>query len=145
MDNNSHTYHTSLRWAEQHRGVLSSPGLPEIAVATPAEFPGGHEGYWSPETLFVAAAEGCLMTTFLAIAKNSRLDFTAYESEADGVLAKTAEGFRITDITIKVTLTIPDESKKDRAERMIERAEHHCLISNSMTTTIHLDAKVVVG
>lgn len=141
----THTYRTSIQWTGERKASLSSPSLPGVEIATPPEFPGGHAGYWSPETLFVASAEGCLMTTFLAIAENSKLEITSYRSEAEGVLAKTDEGFRITDITIKVALTIPDESKKDRAQRILERAEHHCLISNSMNTAVHLEAEVSVG
>ncbi len=141
----THSYHTSVRWTEQRKGVLSSPGLPAVEVVTPPEFPGGHEGYWSPETLYVASAEACLMTTFLAIAENSRLELSSYESEAEGTLEKTEEGFRMTEITIKVVVTIPDDSKVERVERLIAKAEQHCLISNSMKTTINLDASVQVG
>jgi organic hydroperoxide reductase OsmC/OhrA len=84
------------------------------------------------------------MTTFLAIAENSRLEFSSYQSQAEGTLAKTDEGFRMTDIKITVSVTIPDEAKKERTERLIERAEHHCLISNSMKTTVHIEASIVV-
>jgi peroxiredoxin-like protein len=141
----THLYHTSVQWTEQRKATLTSPGLPAVEVATPPEFPGGHEGYWSPETLYIAAAEGCLMTTFLAIAENSKLEITSYRSEAEGTLTKTDDGFRITEITIKVNLVIADESKKERAERILEKAEQHCLISNSMKTEVHLVAEVAVG
>lgn len=139
-----HIYKTSVQWTDQRKGTLSSPGLPPIAVAIPPQFPGGHEGFWSPETLFVSSAEACLMATFLSIAENSRLAFSSYRSEAEGTVAKTDEGFRVTDITIKVNLTILDETKKERASRLLEKAEQHCLISNSMNTAIHLETEVAV-
>lgn len=141
----THLYHTSVQWSGQRKAALTSPGLPSLEVATPPEFPGGHEGIWSPETLFVAAAEACLMTTFLAIAENSKLDITSYHSTAEGTLAKTDEGFRITEITITVDLVIPDESTTDRAARVLEKAEQHCLISKSMKAAVHLVPKVTVG
>lgn len=142
---NTHTYRTSIRWNEQRKASLSSPDLPSLEVATPPEFPGGHAGIWSPETLYVASAEACLMTTFLAIAENSKLEVGAYQSAAEGKLAKTDGGVLFTDITIRVKLTIPDASKSDRARRILERAEHHCLIANSMKTQIHLEAEVESG
>lgn len=142
---NEHIYHTSIHWTTERRARLSSPDLPDLEVATPAEFPGGHPGIWSPETLFVASAEACLMTTFLAVAANSKLEITSYESQAEGKLAKTDEGFRITEITISVKLAIPDESKRERAQRILERSEHHCLISNSMKSKINLNAEVSVS
>lgn len=85
------------------------------------------------------------MTTFLAIAENSRLEITSYESRAEGLLTKTDEGFRMTEITLKVSLKIPEEDKKERAERLIEKAEKHCLISSSMKTQIHLQTTVSIG
>lgn len=141
----THLYHTSVEWTEQRKAKLTSPGLPPVEVATPPEFPAGHEGFWSPETLYVAAAEGCLMTTFLAIAENSKLEVTSYRSEAEGKLEKTADGFRMTEITIKVRLVIPDEGKVERAQRILEKAEQHCLISKSMKTEVHLVPEVSVG
>lgn len=141
----THLYQTSIEWTGERKASLTSPGLPDLEVATPPEFPGGHEGCWSPETLYVAAAEGCLMTTFLAVAENSKLEITSYRSRAEGSLAKTDDGFRITEITITVDLVIPDDSKTERATRILEKAEQHCLISKSMQTQVHLVSKVTVG
>ncbi len=126
MAEENHVYTTSVRWESERRGSLTSPGLPDLAVATPPQFPGGHAGIWSPEHLFVAAAEACLMTTFLAIAENSKLEYLEYSSEAEGVLEKTDEGFMIT------------------ARRIVEKAEQHCLISKSMKTRVSLEPDVVV-
>ena len=140
-----HTYQTSLRWEGQRKGALSAPGLPGIAVATPPEFPGGHPGIWSPEHLFVASAEVCIMTTFLAIAENSKLAFKEYSSTAEGALEKTDSGYMITELTVKPRLVIPDEAARDRALRILEKSEKACLISNSMKSVVHLQPEVVVG
>ncbi len=141
----SHTYVTTLRWNAERRGTLSAQGLPQLEVATPPEFPGGHAGIWSPEHLFVAAAETCLMTTFLAIAANSKLAFSEYSSRAEGVVEKTEQGFRVTRIVIRPRLVITDAAATDRARRILERAEQLCLISRSMTTQVTLEPEVVAG
>ena len=145
MADESHTYTTSLRWTAERRGALSAEGLPQLEVATPPQFPGGHPGIWSPEHLFVAAAEACLMTTFLAIAGNSKLAFKEYSSSAEGLLEKTAEGFRITKILLRPRLVITDAAAADRAKRILERSEQLCLISKSMKTEIVLEPEVVVA
>ncbi len=145
MAEESHTYSTSLRWVSERRGTLSAEGLPQLDVATPPGFPGGHPGFWSPEHLFVAAAEACLMTTFLAIAANSKLAFREYSSRAQGLLEKTEQGYRVTKIVISPRLVITDASAADRAKRILERAEQLCLISRSMNTQVTLEAEVVVG
>ncbi len=101
-------------------------GLPDIAVATPPGFPGGHPGIWSPEHLFVAAAEACLMTTFLAIAENSKLEYLECSSEAEGLVEKTDQGFLVTEITIRPLLVIKDASALECAGRIVDKAEKNC-------------------
>jgi peroxiredoxin-like protein len=145
MAEEKHLYRTSLHWETQRKGTLSSAGLPELAVATPPEFPGGHPGIWSPEHLFVASAEVCLMTTFLAIAENSKLDYTEYRSEAEGQLEKTEQGFMVTTITIRAHVRIKDEASRERALKVIQKAEQHCLISKSMKTQIRVEPEVVIA
>jgi len=144
MDDEMHVYKTSLKWMSQRKGTLRSPGLPDIVVATPPEFPGGHAGIWSPEHLFVASAEVCLMTTFLAIAENSKLGYSEYSSGAEGKLEKTADGYGITEITIYPKVLIEDASQEERVKRVIEKAEKHCLISNSMRSEIKVVAEVLI-
>jgi organic hydroperoxide reductase OsmC/OhrA len=137
-----HVYSTSLHWSEQRKGTLASGQLPGIAVATPPEFPGGHAGIWSPEHLYTAAAEVCLMTTFLAIAENSKLPFFSYSSTAEGLLEKTAEGYRMTEILIRPRVTVPGPDLVERAVRILEKAEKACLISNSMKTLVRSEPEV---
>jgi organic hydroperoxide reductase OsmC/OhrA len=140
----THIYSTALYWSQERKGVLSSGGLPDIEVATPPEFPKGHPGIWSPEHLFVAAAEVCLMTTFLAIAEKSRLDFSAYSSQAEGTLEKTAAGYLVTSILIRPRVVISDQAQSDRAMKIIEMAEKHCLISNSMKSEVSIAPEILV-
>lgn len=140
-----HTYRTSLRWDGERRGTLSAVDLKDIEVATPREFPGGHEGLWSPEHLFTAAAEICLMTTFLAIAANSKLEFKEYNSSAEGTLAKMDGGFQMTEIVLRPKVVVGTQELVDRTKRILEKAEQHCLITNSMKTKVRMEPEVVIG
>jgi len=95
-----HFYHVDLNWNSNRKGVLSSPELatengPEIEVATPPEFPKGMPGIWSPEHLFTAAVSGCLMTTFLSIAENSKLDFISFSCKSHGKLEQVNGKFEM--------------------------------------------------
>lgn len=131
-------YQTTVRWTEQRKGVISCAGKPEVEVATPPEFK-GHEGIWSPEDLFVASANVCLMTTFLAVAERAGLAFSAYESEAEGRLESVEGKFQFTAITIKPTITVESDADTGKAKELIEKAEANCLISNSMKATVTLE------
>ncbi len=141
----SHVYQTSVKWTGDRRAVLAADGLPDLEVATPPEFPGGHPGIWSPEHLYTAAAEACLMTTFLAIAANSRLEFKSYESAAEGTLEKTESGFLMTRITLRPKIVVAEPGQIERARRIVEKAEKLCLISNSMKTRVELVPEVTVA
>ena len=133
-----HNYTTTVTWENDRIGNLSSPTLPDIKVATPPEFPKGVPNIWSPEHLFVASVNICLMTTFLAIAENSKFEFKSFKSEATGKLEKVDGKFMISQIELKPTITIQDESKKEKAIRLIEKSEAACLISNSTKSKIIL-------
>jgi peroxiredoxin-like protein len=117
---------------------MSCDGKPNVEVATPPEFK-GHEGIWSPEDLFVASANICLMTTFLAVAERAGLAFTSYESSAEGRLELVEGKFEFTSITIKPTITLESDADVAKAKELIEKAEAHCLISNSMKATVTVE------
>jgi organic hydroperoxide reductase OsmC/OhrA len=140
----NHAYTTHLEWTRNRKGALSSTGLPTMEVATPPDFPGGHPGIWSPEHLFVGAAEVCLMTTFLAIAEKSNLEFLAYGSSATGMLGKLDRGMFVEKIVIKPKVVVSDENQREKALTVLEKAKKHCLISKSMVTEVTMEAEVVV-
>lgn len=140
MESKSKVYHyqTTVRWTDHRKGIISCPGKPDVEVATPPEFK-GHEGIWSPEDLFVASANICLMTTFIAVAERAGLAFSAYESAAEGRLELVEGKFQFTAITIKPTITVESDADAAKAKELIEKAEANCLISNSMKATVTLE------
>jgi peroxiredoxin-like protein len=131
-------YQTSVKWTEQRKGVIACEGKPDVQVATPPEFK-GHEGIWSPEDLFVASANICLMTTFLAVAERAGLAFSTYESAAEGRLELVEGKFQFTTIAIRPIITLKSGDDADKAKELIEKAERNCLISNSMKANVTLE------
>jgi len=131
-------YQTAVKWTEQRKGVITCAGKPDVQVATPPEFK-GHDGIWSPEDLFVASANVCLMTTFLAVAERAGLAFSAYESTAEGRLELVEGKFQFTTITIRPSITLNSGEDAGKAKELIEKAERNCLISNSMKATVTLE------
>ena len=141
-----HQYEVNLKWTEDRKGTINSPVLPlEIEIATPPDFPKGIAGLWSPEHLFVAAINSCFMTTFLAIAENSKLEFISFDCKALGIVDKVDGKYQVTEVTLKPSVFISDNNSNDRAIRVMEMSEKNCLISNSVKTIVHLEPKVVIG
>ena len=136
----SYFYDTEVEWKGQRRASLRAPGLPDLEVSTPPEFK-GEAGYWTPEHLFVAAAEVCLMATFIGIAENSKLHVEAYRSSARGHLEKVeGKGLVFTEIVISILITLESLEDRGRAERILEKAEKGCLVANSILSRLHVDA-----
>jgi peroxiredoxin-like protein len=132
-----HHYEVKVNWEAERKGLMTSPVLNNnIEVATPPEFPKGIPGIWSPEHLLVAAVNSCLMTTFLAIAENSKFDFANFESNADGKLEKVEGKFMISEIELKPVVTIKKEEDREKALRILDKSEAACLISNSVKSKI---------
>lgn len=132
-----HYYSVNVNWEKDRKGIMSSPVLESnIEVATPPEFPKGISGIWSPEHLLVAAVDSCLMTTFLAIAENSRFEFVSFESYAIGKLEKVEGKYLISEIVLSPVLTVPAGTDPEKALRILQKSEAACLISNSVKATI---------
>jgi peroxiredoxin-like protein len=141
----SHIYNVNLNWVADRIGEVSSPELlVQIDVATPPQFPNGVEGVWSPEHFFTAAVNSCFMTTFLAVAENSKLEFTDFKCFAEGKLEKQEGKYLMTEIVLKPELTIVNESDKEKAERILIKSESACLISNSIKSKVTLVTKIHV-
>ena len=139
-----HSYLVNLKWNEGRIGELSSPELnSKIEIATPPQVPNGVDGIWSPEHLFTAAVNSCFMTTFLSIAENSRLEFTEFSCSAIGNLDQIDGKFLMTEIILNPVLVITKEADRGKAERVLEKSEKACLISNSIKSNVILNPTIL--
>lgn len=138
-----HIYNVNLEWRSHRKGEISSPELNEsIEVATPPEFPKGMAGIWSPEHLYTAAVNSCFMTTFLGIAENSKLEFTSLSCPAKGTLSKVDGKFIMSKILLEPRLTIVNEEDREKAEKILIKAEKACLITNSIKAEVILEPQI---
>lgn len=136
----THYYEVNLLWNSATQGTLSSPAIAsKIEVVTPPEFPKGIKEKWTPEHLFVAAVNSCLMSTFLLVADNSKFQFVSFESNAVGKIEKVDGKFAVTEIVLKPTLIIPSTQSETKAKRVLEMSEKACAIANSIKTKITLE------
>jgi len=148
----AHFYNVQIEWNKDRKGVMCSPELNSpnlgggcIEVATPPEFPKGIPGIWSPEHLFTASVSSCLMTTFLAIAENSKLEFSRFHCDSKGKLDQIDGKFLMTEVILEPTVTILNEKDRERAERVLIKAEAACLISNSIKSKVTMIPRIVVA
>lgn len=134
--NSEHYYNVEVNWQTDRKGLLTSSELDtSIEVVTPPQFPKGIPKIWSPEHLFVAAVNSCLMTTFLSIAENSKLEFESFISKAIGKLEIVEGKYIVSEITL-LPVVVTSEQQKEKAERVLQKSETNCLISNSVKSKI---------
>ena len=143
----AHEYNVDINWNHDRKGIMCSPELIRdesvcIEVATPPEFPKGMPGIWSPEHLFTASVSSCLMTTFLAIAENSRLEFKNFKCQSKGKLAQVDGRFQMTEIILQPTVTIGNEKDREHAEKVLQKSEKACLISNSIKSKVTMITRI---
>jgi organic hydroperoxide reductase OsmC/OhrA len=147
----AHYYEVNISWNQDRKGFMCSPDInPEmgengcIEVATPPQFDKGIPGIWSPEHLFTAAVSSCLMTTFLAIAEASKLEFTGFQCASKGKLEQLDGKFLMTEVILEPTVTIVREQDRERAVRVLQKSEAACLISNSIKSSVKMTPKILV-
>lgn len=147
-----HFYNISIKWTQDRKGIMCSPELHNPAtnntncleVATPPQFPGGAPHIWSPEHLLTAAVSSCFMTTFLAIADYSKLEFVSFDCDSKGILDKIDGKFAVTEIHLFPVVVIAEEKNRDKTIRILEKSEKACLISNSIKSKVSMEPKIII-
>ncbi len=120
---------------------LSVENLPDIESAAPKEF-GGPGDRWSPEDLLVAAVADCFVLSFRAIAAASKFEWTELQCQASGKLDRADRAIQFTELTVKVSLTLPEGADPTRAQRLLEKAEQTCFITNSLKASVQMESTI---
>ena len=143
MQNYPHHYRVSAAGSNEGAVRISSPQLPSLDTTPPPEY-GGDSGYWSPETLLVAAVADCFILSFRAVAQISGLEWNDVNCDVEGTLERIDRVTRFTRFEVSARLQITDPDSRAKAVRCLEKAEHTCLIIRSLTaeTTLHCQIEI---
>lgn len=139
-----HSYPATATASIDSNVRLTAPGVAAIDSAGPVEF-GGPGDLWSPESLLVASVADCFVLSFRAIARASRFDWQDLDCNVTGILERIDKESRFTKFNVKAKLTIGRETDVTKAEKLLHKAEHSCLITNSLKATSHLEVEVLVS
>jgi organic hydroperoxide reductase OsmC/OhrA len=139
-----HIYVAAANGAPSGAVPVTSPGAPELATAAPPQFD-GPEGFWSPETLLTASVANCFILTFRALSRAARLEWLHLECTVEAVLEKVEGVTQFSRFTTVATLTVPSGADPTKAKQLLEKAEHGCLVANSLRGTRALEARVVAS
>ncbi len=118
--------------------------IADLEMAAPANF-GGPGDLISPEDLQTAAVASCLILSFRAIARASKLEWEALEVEVNGTLEQVERVVQFTEFHTVARLSLPAGSGRDKAVRILEKADKSCLITNSLKAQSHLEIEIEGG
>ena len=131
----SFRYQTRAVWKQGRRLNASAAGKPDLEISSPPEFK-GEPGVWTPEDLFVAALNNCIMETFLSFAEQKGLALAAYESTAEALLEFKEGKYRFTEIAVRPQVALRSQADVERAHQIMEDAHANCFVSNSITSSV---------
>lgn len=141
---NQYVYRVNASSTTLRNGVVSAEEIqPSIAFSAPPEFQ-GTSGCWTPEHFFVSAVAGCFISTFSGIAHFSKFEFLSLELEVEGVIGKDEGGWRFTQVNLRPRIRISLEKERERAQRLLEKAEKTCLVTRSLSSRVVLEPEILV-
>jgi organic hydroperoxide reductase OsmC/OhrA len=144
MDAYPHHYNVQAAAKAEGSVTITSERLSSLSSAAPLQF-GGPGDQWSPETLLVAAVADCLILTFRAVARASKLSWLHLDCTAEGVLDRVDGVSRFTEVRVHARLTLPAGGDIERGKHLLEKAEKGCLITNSLKAKPVLTADVTIA
>jgi organic hydroperoxide reductase OsmC/OhrA len=131
-----------VRWLEGKLTVASVPGKEPLRVATPPVFPGGIEGVWSPEDLFVAALASCLTVTLVSAARRRDVPLRSLAVRGTGDVTARPDGrYGFVSVALEVDLAT-DAGFEAEARNAALDAERSCLIAASLDVPLHVTVAV---
>lgn len=136
-----HEHDVHLTGGPSGYAVLSTLGVPDLRAAAPADFDGPGDA-WSPEHLLLAAVQACFLLTLRSIARASHVDFISLDVDAAGTVDRQEGVTRFTEIVLRPRLVIARGLDRERALRMLENTEKHCLVSASLSTPIRVEPEI---
>ncbi len=136
-----HFYHAAAQGAGAGMVRVSSADLGGLETAPPPEFD-GPGGVWSPETLLVAAIADCFILTFRGVARAARFEWEQLHAQVEGTLEKIDGVTQFTRFITRAALTVKPGADRQKATELLQRAEHVCLISNSLRGERRLECTV---
>lgn len=133
-----HRYHVALKRHPSELCELQYNDAVPLVVSPPPEFDGPSD-QWSPEGALLAAVLSCYVATAKGISRHLKVALVDYELDCEGVLEKTKQGLRFTDITISGKIYV---DQPEKAGRLVESAKEYCLVSNALNVVPRLEVEL---
>ena len=119
--------------SEETWHLKTDEGL-ETDMSVPEEFGGDSENP-SPEDLFSASLQTCMIATFKTIAERKNLEYKRIESRAEVTLDRGKDSRPVMK-EAEINLEVIGVNDREKAEKVAEATEKNCFIHNSVKTDV---------
>jgi organic hydroperoxide reductase OsmC/OhrA len=143
------TYHTTVRWTGEHWGHLAMGNGPEMKFSAPPDAQ-GHAGVVTPEDIYVAAANTCVMLMFIWATERFKLKLLSYECRTEGtklIELDRTESFTRLHFRPVIRIAAGEEPPKvveARARRALQAAQKYSLVANSVKSEILIEPEFAI-
>ncbi|MFD1625571.1 OsmC family protein [Azospirillum griseum] len=157
MSDKQHRYRVRLDWTgNQGTGTsgyraysrdhsLSAGSKAPIAASSDPAFR-GDPARWNPEELLVGALSSCHQLWYLHLCATSGVTVTAYEDDADGVMAEQPDGAgQFTAVTLRPRVTVASGSDVEKARALHHEAAEKCFIARSVNFPVAHEPVILVA
>ncbi|MHA1906937.1 MAG: OsmC family protein [Candidatus Thorarchaeota archaeon] len=140
-----HSYKMNTETIGNRVVTMRLEGMDEVKVTSaPDWWPEAPAGMFSPQTLFVSASGSCLILSLYKVADRMRINFKHAYVDAYGEMEEVEGVWKFAKIELKATITIEDESMREKVAKAIEMAHDFCPIRNSISIPSIMTYEIIV-
>jgi organic hydroperoxide reductase OsmC/OhrA len=132
-------YSRAHRWSFDGGVEVRGSSSPDV-VKPPLSDPNAVD----PEEAFIASLSSCHMLWFLSLAAVKKFRVDRYDDEAEGVMAKDAQGrTAITRVTLRPAIAFSGDTLPTQAdlEALHHTAHERCFIANSVKSEVVIEPR----
>ena len=144
-----HHYSLTIKWtgnkgsgtsgyrAYDRSHVIIAENKPEILGSSDPAFLGDNTKY-NPEELLLASLSSCHMLWYLHLCAEAGIIVVNYTDNATGIMTETPMGGgKFKEVTLNPIVTIAENSIKENADQLHQKANELCFIANSVNFPVY--------
>lgn len=92
----------------------------------------------NPEELLIASLSSCHMLWYLHLCAEAGIIVVDYTDNATGVMMETSNGGgKFKEVTLNPIITVTEDSMKEKADQLHQKANELCFIANSVNFPVY--------
>ena len=134
-----HHYSASISRTFASRARVEAPPRPPLQGSPSPELEGDSTA-WSPEHLMLSSLGLCMLTTFEAFCARDGIQLVDWHAKMNGSVERSKTGLIFSSIVLSIEMEVA--GNVDRVEATLEETKRYCLILNSLSVPVVVEANI---